>query len=86
MDQTILTFYKFISFPEFKDWKPKLLEQGKRLSILGTIILAKEGINATISGTDNEINEFLNFIRSNQLFFPTCTEENQKAPEKLFIV
>ena len=83
MDQTILTFYKFISFPEFKDWKPKLLEQGKRLSILGTIILAKEGINATISGTDNEINEFLNFIRSNQLFSDLHGRKS-KSPRKTF--
>ena len=47
MERTILTFYKFVSFPDFKEFKAKLEREGKRLSVLGTIILAEEGINAT---------------------------------------
>ena len=58
MEQTILTFYKFIPFPDFEKWKEKLEKEGNRLSILGSIILAKEGINATISGLDSDVYEF----------------------------
>ena len=56
--QTIATFYKFAEFPEFKDWKNKLGQWGKELNILGTMILAPEGINATISGSRDGIEQF----------------------------
>ena len=68
MEQTILTFYKFITFPDFKEWKEKLQEEGNRLSILGTIILAKEGINATVSGLDSNVHKFFDWIKEHEIF------------------
>ena len=63
MNQTILTFYRFIPFPDFEQWKEKLQEKGNRLSILGTIILAREGINATVSGSDSNVHKFFDWIQ-----------------------
>ena len=66
--KSIATFYKFTPFPEFNEWKSKLYEWGKCHEILGTMILAPEGINATISGSKNGVTNFLNHIRKDERF------------------
>tara|TARA_B100000212_G_scaffold124868_1_gene93736 strand:- start:96 stop:1025 length:930 start_codon:yes stop_codon:yes gene_type:complete len=66
--QSILTFYQFAEFPEFEDWKPKLKNLGEEHGILGTIILAGEGINATISGSIKGVERFMKEIRKDARF------------------
>lgn len=68
MEQTVSTFYKFADFPDYAEWKPKLFELGKREKVTGTLILAKEGINGTLSGTANGIDSFLKFITADKRF------------------
>ena len=68
MHQTVSTFYKFADFPDHAEWKPKLEELGKREKITGTLILAKEGINGTLSGSPAGMERFLNYITSDQRF------------------
>ena len=68
MKQTILTFYKFVCFEDYKAWQTLLEDKGESLSVLGTIILAKEGINATISGQDDQVREFLRVITDDKRF------------------
>lgn len=75
--QTIATFYRFAEFPEFKEWKNKLRHWGKELNILGTMILAPEGINATISGLRDGIDKFLDHIRED----PRFTDLNPRIAE-----
>ena len=68
MKQTILTFYQFADLPDFEEWKPHLIKIGEKNNIVGTIVLAREGINATISGTTQEIEVFLSWIRKDSRF------------------
>ena len=68
MQQTVSTFYKFADFPDHAEWKPKLEELGKKEKITGTLILAKEGINGTLSGSPAGMERFLNYITSDQRF------------------
>jgi UPF0176 protein len=68
MEHTILTFYKFATFPEFSNWKKVLEKEGNKWGILGTIILAKEGINATISGEEENVFLFLGKIKEDPRF------------------
>ena len=75
--QTIATFYQFAEFPEFKKWKNKLGQWGKELNILGTMILAPEGINATISGPRDGVDKFLDHIRED----PRFTDLNPRVAE-----
>ena len=83
MEQTTLTFYKFIPFPDFEQWKEKLQEEGNRLSILGTIILAKEGINATVSGLDSNVHKFFDWIKEHEIFSELKARESF-SPRKTF--
>jgi UPF0176 protein len=87
--QTIATFYKFAEFPEFKDWKNKLGQWGKDLNILGTMILAPEGINATISGPRDGIEKFLAHIREDSRFAdlnPRVAESTRSTFYRLRII
>ena len=61
----ILSFYEFNSFDlsQVKENQKKLLIECKKLAIRGTIILAEEGINGTISGDEESI-DFINVFLS----------------------
>jgi len=60
----IYTFYRFKNFTNIKAIKLKLDKSLKNKLILGTVLLANEGINGTISGTKKDLNEFISLIRN----------------------
>jgi len=59
----IYTFYRFKKFTGIKAVKVMLDKSLKNKLILGTILLADEGINGTISGTQKDLNEFISLIK-----------------------
>ena len=68
MERTITTFYQFADLPDFQEWKSRLEELGEKEQVLGTVILGKEGINATISGPEEGVRDFMAFIRADERF------------------
>jgi UPF0176 protein len=60
----VATFYKFVRLPDFKEKKQPLLDYCQEQGITGTILLASEGINATIAGSRYGIDSVLTFLRS----------------------
>lgn len=62
----ITTFYHFINFPEVENLKQPLLDFCKDQDLKGTILLAREGINSTISGSREGIDHLYQYI-SNDL-------------------
>ena len=72
---TISTFYSFVALENPKDLRLPILERMKELGIRGTITLAKEGINATISGTAAAIEGLMGFLSTHMAFTtPTFRE------------
>lgn len=67
----ILLFYKYVYIPD----PQKLVEEQRRLQerlgIKGRTLIASEGINATLEGTREAIQEYLNFFLSDPLFSDT---------------
>ncbi len=61
----ITTFYHFKTFEDFESLKEPLLLFCKSNDLKGTILLAKEGINATMSGSRNGIDALYNYIKDN---------------------
>ena len=61
-------FYKFILLNNPKELKEKFLNFQNQYSIKGTILISAEGINGTVSGTDNNIERFKNFLKNNNVF------------------
>lgn len=64
MSQVVVTFYKFVTLPDFAEKQAPLLSHCKAQGIRGTILLATEGINGTIAGSRQAIDSVLSFLRS----------------------
>lgn len=58
----ISAFYRFVSLPDYKNLKPSIEALGKELGLLGTILLAEEGINSTLCGSPESVAEFFKRI------------------------
>jgi len=61
---TISAFYKFAQLNDLSIKRDMLLSILKRLEIKGTVLLAEEGINGTITGEFSAVNKALNFMKS----------------------
>ena len=59
----IAALYHFASLPDFRECQEPLRARCKELGIRGTLLLAEEGINGTISGSRAGIDAILAFIR-----------------------
>jgi UPF0176 protein len=59
----VLSFYSFIDIPEPDLLVPKILLIGKKKYIRGTILLAKEGFNGSISGSEENLHLLIHEIK-----------------------
>ena len=64
----VLAFYNFIEIDCPRNVQALLADFCQETLIKGTILVSKEGINGTISGTDNEIENFSDLCFKNNLF------------------
>jgi len=60
--------YHFVSLPHFKDLREPLLNFCVSQKIKGTLLLADEGINGTVAGSEKAIHAFLDFLKNDPLF------------------
>ena len=64
----IITFYKFIPINDLKSLKLDLENITNNNKLTGTILVAPEGINGTIEGKIDNINNFLNSLKLDTRF------------------
>lgn len=79
----VAAFYKFVSLPDYNRLQAPVLEHCVTRNILGTILLAEEGINGTISGTRADIEAVLGALREDKRFADLEHKESYAA-EKPF--
>ncbi len=60
----VTALYKFTPFPNFADYRHKILKTMQAQGVKGTLLIAHEGINGTIAGSRNGIDHVLNYLRS----------------------
>ena len=58
----ISTFYKFLVLENYKELKIKFDKSLSKTNIKGTILLANEGVNGTIAGSESDLKKFFLFI------------------------
>ncbi len=80
MTYTVAAFYKFVPISNIAAKKSQLLASCREKGIKGTIILAEEGLNGTIAGSDIAIAEIFNQLRTFSWFsrFRTQRIQNRK--------
>lgn len=62
----ICALYKFVRLENFSELKEPLQEKMLDLEIRGTLLLADEGINGTVSGTRGSINSLLEYLNADE--------------------
>ena len=60
---TVAAFYKFLRLRDTGSLKKQLTEICKENEIYGTVLLAPEGINGTISGKEHSINKLFAWLK-----------------------
>lgn len=63
MSIVIAALYKFIDFPDYKEWQPTLKQLCLEQKIRGTLLLASEGINGTVAGPRAGIDLLLSTLK-----------------------
>ena len=65
-ETVVAAFYKFVDWDDYKSLKPALDKVCNKAGTVGTILLAPEGINGTISGTAQGVQTVLEFLSCDQ--------------------
>jgi len=64
----VAALYKFVLLPDYQEFAPRLKAHCDQLGLKGTLLLAEEGINGTVSGTRDAINSLVTFLTSDERF------------------
>lgn len=79
----IVALYRFAKFPDCAAVRESLLDACRRRAVKGTLIVAEEGLNGTIAGSDAAIEDVLAHIRR----LPGCADidvKESRAPAMPF--
>lgn len=80
----VAALYQFVSLPDFKELQEPLLAICKKNDVMGTILLAHEGINGTIAGPTAGVHSVLDFIRSDKRMVELEHKESYSDNENPF--
>lgn len=64
MTVRIAALYKFFRFPDYQERRPEIAQKFCGLGIKGSLLLAEEGVNGTIAGSPEAIEEALAILRA----------------------
>ena len=75
MQITVIGFYKIKKINKPEKYQDNLKKYFLNRSVRGTVILSPEGVNGTISGLKNDVNNCLNYIKK-KLFIKKFDSDN----------
>ncbi len=75
MQITVIGFYKIKKINKPEKYQDNLKKYFLNRSVRGTVILSPEGVNGTISGLKNDVNDCLNYIKK-KLFIKRFDSDN----------
>ena len=60
----VCALYKFVTLDNFEDLREPITRRMKSLHVRGTLLLAREGINGTVAGSREGVDQLLVFLRA----------------------
>ena len=75
-DYFVILFYKFIDIADPKAVMEEQRAVCKQLGLLGRVIIAEEGINATLEGTRAQIDGYKEYLKNDKYFFDILVKES----------
>lgn len=76
MPVTVTAFYKFVTIADREALRADLAERACAAGIKGTILIAHEGINATVAGPDAGVRDLLAHLRADPRFADLVSKES----------
>ena len=74
---TIILFYKYVDINDPEKLKTEQIEFATKLELKGRVIVAKEGINATLEGRNEDIDKYLKEFLADPRFKDTHIKKSQ---------
>ena len=68
MPLKVAAFYQFAALPDFRELREPLRVMAAGLGLKGSVLLAHEGINGTLAGSEDGIAAFVNELQQGELF------------------
>ncbi|VEU83229.1 rhodanese-related sulfurtransferase [Acholeplasma hippikon] len=68
LEYRVLLFYKYVTIENPEKTVEEHLKFCKEIGVLGRILIAKEGINGTLSGTVEQTNKYIEYMKNHPLF------------------
>ncbi len=68
MKIVVAALYKFIKLPDYRELRNRLFDLCQKNDIRGTLLLAPEGINGTVAGTREAIDNLQDFLKNDGRF------------------
>ncbi len=75
-DFIVILFYKFIDIADPKAVAYEQREICKQIGLFGRVIIAEEGINATLEGTREQIDAYKAYLKQDKYFFDVLVKES----------
>ncbi len=72
----VCALYKFVALDNFKEMRQPLTDVLERNNIKGTLLLAHEGINGTVSGSRQAIDTLLEYLNQDRRMNPISFKES----------
>lgn len=72
----VCAMYKFVALDNYQAMRQPLLDAMQQHNIKGTLLLAEEGINGTVSGTRQELDALLAYLNQDPRINPISTKES----------
>jgi len=60
----VAALYRFVLLEDYQNLRAPLLQRMQALGVMGTLLLAREGINGTVAGNHKSIDELINFLKT----------------------
>lgn len=68
MSFSVINFYKFIALDRLEDLRAKMKSIGETCGVVGTVLLAPEGINAALAGDRPALEAFVDAVKADPRF------------------
>jgi len=72
----VAALYQFVSLPDYAALREPLLNKCQQLGLMGTLLLAIEGINGTVAGSRESIDDFLTYLKQDERFANIAHKES----------
>lgn len=73
----VLLYYKYVPIEDAEEFAKEHLEFCKELGLKGRILIADEGINGTVSGTEEQTDKYKEFLRKDPRFEDMVFKEDE---------